>query len=49
MADLEVTDGEGDLDDVRGEGGVINSSSSSSVGDPGSIIAVCRDGSSSCL
>lgn len=36
MADLEVTDGDGDLDSARSDGGVTNSSSSSSVGDPGS-------------
>lgn len=48
LADLEVTDGEGDLDDVLGDSGVKKSSSSSSVGDPGSGIAARKAAAASC-
>lgn len=44
-----MTDGEGDLDDTLGDGGVKKSSSSSSVGDPGSGIVARNPAAASCL
>jgi hypothetical protein len=48
LADFDVTDGDGDLDVALGDGGVTKSSSSSSVGDPGSRMSTCKAPALSC-